>query len=258
MSRGFSCASPIALSLVAAGLLGAAAAQAKPGDAYCSVPGELVAEDATGDATFIVAPEVIPGHDVHEVRIAELPGGDGIDRIHFTLTIDALAPAFTPLSSYEVEFMLGDGVERFVRFTPYPVPPEAAVFEGQDLMFSYGHRGVDPTTGNGVFSIDGPADPASSASPDGTITIVLPVDVLPLETPNDFLINVAGIAQHNYMGGATLDVDQSDAPGVYQLHGSASCSSGKDSDLLGINVGAASPLLLALFGLAALRRRPRG
>lgn len=211
----------------------------------CTLPGELMSEDATGDAVIVAAPDLIPGHDVLNTYVAELPSSDGVDRIYLTLTVDRLAQAATPLSSYQVEYFTDDGVERFAFYVPYPAP--AAVFEGQDLMFGYGHNEVGPG-GTGNFVIDGAAEAESSASEDGTITIVLKKDAI---APDGGLLSgVSGVSQFNFAGALTTDVDRSDAGGVYEIRGACGKSKG---GLFG--AGALSPALVLLMALAAFARR---
>lgn len=213
----------------------------------CTLPGELMSEDATGDAVIVAAPDMVPGHDVLNTYVAELPSSDGVERIYFTLTVDRVAQAATPLSSYQVEYFTEDGVERFAFYVPYPAP--AAVFEGQDLMFGYGHNQVG-AGGNSEFVIDGMAEAESSASEDGTITIVLKKDVIAPD--GGLLTGVAGVSQLNFGGALTSDVDRSDAGGVYEVRGA--CGGGK-SGIFG--AGSPSPVLLILLGAALLLRHRR-
>lgn len=240
-----------ALAALAAGfiLLGATPALAQTGN-YCTLPGERVAEDATGDAGLIGVPDPTPGHDVLDVFIGETVNADGVEKVHFTLKVDSLPQADSPLSSYQIEFTTDDGVTRFALYTPYPAP--VAVFEGQDLMFAYGHNEVG-TGGTSSFVIDGAADAESSAA-GGVITIVLRKEALLTEN-GGFLSNVAGVSQINFGGAGTIDVDTSDSRGVYEVRGGASCTgSGKSgSGLVAGSLPAGALLLLALAGLA--RRR---
>lgn len=218
---------------------------------YCKLPGELMSEDATGDAVIIVAPDPLPGHDVLQTYVAEVPSPDGIERISFTIKVNRLAELATPLSSYQVEFMTEDSVERFALYTPYPTP--VAVFSGQDLMFAYGHNEVG-AGGTSNFVIDGEAEAESNAAADGTITIVLRKDAIAPD--GGLLTSVSGVSQLNLMGSGTLDVDSSDAAGTYEVRGSSSCGASK-AGILG--VGGFSPEALAglmlLGGLSLLARR---
>lgn len=223
--------------------------------AYCSLPGELMSEDAAGDATFAGAvPDPVPGHDVLSLHVAELPSADGIDRIYFTMKVDRLAEASTPQSRYLINFQTSDGITRFLRYTPYPLGPVSMVFTGADQMYSYGHFEVNATTGQSTSVTDGPADAASSASADGTITIVLAKDKLPESAPGELLVNVVADSRIYNISG-TIVVDKTDAAGVYELRGNASCAGGgkSGSGLVAGGLPAGALLLLALAGLA--RRR---
>jgi hypothetical protein len=232
-------------------MLTGVAAHADAGSAYCSLPGELVADDATGDAAVIAAPDPIPGHDVKQVFIAEPASADGVDKIYFTLTVDSLGPAATPLSSYQVTFTTDDGVTRFALYTPYPTP--VAVFSGQDLMFAYGHDEVGPG-GTGNFVIDGAAEPESTASADGTITIVLKKTSLQLDEGGS-LSSVAGVSQLNLEGAGTLDVDSSDSTGFYEVHNGGCAGSGKSGSGLLMGAGGLAPGALVVLLLAGWFRR---
>ena len=240
----------------------APAAFAQESTAHCSLPGELVSSDATGDAALILPPDPIPDHDVLDVSIAELTNDSGEQKIYFTLTTAAgTVPAAVPLSSYQVKFFLKDGVERFVLFNPYPFPAElnpvtGVLIPNSDLMFAFGSNSVDPTTGNSTFSIDGPADAESSAD-GGTITLVLSEKQLRQLQPGEIITEISGISQFN---GAvvTFDLDTSDVPGIYQIKGNDTCVAKRATLKQGgsILVGAFAPgFLLMLAGVVAFRRR---
>lgn len=238
------------------------AAFAQESTAHCSLPGELVASDATADAALIAAPDPIPDHDVLDVSIAELANDSGEQKIYFTLTTAAgTVPAAVPLSSYQVKFFLKDGVERFVLFNPYPTPAQlnpatGLVIANSELMFAYGSNSVDPTTGNSTFSIDGAADAESSAS-GGTITLVLSEKQLRQLQPGEIMTDISGISQFN---GAvvTTDLDTSDVPGIYQIKGNDTCAAKRATLKQGSSMlaGAFAPgFLLMLAGVVAFRRR---
>ena len=216
--------------------------------AYCTTPGELVVEDAAGDFAP-VAPPFDTGLDVLSVHIAE-PAGDSADKLHITLTIDRNAMGATPQTRYYVNFVSPDGVERFVRHTPYPIPGAENAFSGADQMFSYGH------IEDGSSVTDGEADPASSANADGTITFVVKTRSLGLK-PGDEIVDIEGeSALYNVAG--RVNVDRSDTLGLYAVRGNATCA-GKSATLKqgdALLAGAFTPgLLLLLAAFAALRRR---
>lgn len=244
-----------------AAIVAAPHVQAQDSTVHCSLPGEPITSDATGDAELVVVPDAIPDHDVLDVSIAQLPNDSGEVKLYFTLTIDAAAPAYVPLSSYQVKFFLKDGVERFVLFNPYPVPaalnPVTGVLSpGSEFMFGYGQNGIDPATGNSTFSIDGAADAESSAN-GGTITLVLSEKQLRQLQPGEAISDITGVSQFNGFA-VTTDLDVSDTAGVYLIKDPASCAAKnlvakQGSSLL---AGAFAPgFLLMLAGFAVIRRR---
>lgn len=249
------------MAALLAAILAVPSVQAQDGTAHCSLPGEPITSDATGDAALIVAPDAVPDHDVLDVSIAQLPNDSGELKLYFTLTIDAAAPAYVPLSSYQVKFFLKDGVERFVLFNPYPTPAQlnpatGLLIANSDLMFAYGSNAVDATTGNSTFTIEGAADAESSAS-GGTITLVLSEKQLRQLQPGEAISDITGVSQFN---GAlvTTDVDVSDTAGVYLIKDPASCAGKSLAAKQGSSLlaGAFGPgFLLMLAGFVAIRRR---
>lgn len=223
------------------------AISAQTDTAYCTAPGELVSEDATGDAPGPIPADT--GLDVLSVHIAE-PFGDGADTLHFTLKINRNAQGATPQTRYYVNFITSDGVERFVRYTPYPIPGAENAFSGADQMFSVGH------IEDGSSVTDAPAEGESSADADGNITIVAKARTLALR-PGDVITDIEGESAIYNIGGR-VPVDTSNALGVYEVRGNASCE-GKSAEAKqgsSLLAGAFAPgLLLMLAGVAALRRR---
>lgn len=222
-----------------------ATAAAQTDTAYCTAPGELVVEDAAGDE--IPVPNT--GLDVLSVHIAE-PAGEGADMLHITLKIDRNSAGATPQTRYYVNFLTPDGVDRFVRYTPYPIPGAENAFSGADQMFSYGRVTADGSV------TDGPADAASSAGADGNITFIVKTRSLGLK-PGDGIAGVEGeSAIYNVAG--RVNVDLTDTLGVYQVRGNETCA-GKNAMLKqgsSMLAGAFAPgFLLMLAGVVAFRRR---
>lgn len=245
-------------------ILATSSAFAADDKTYCSLPGLVAATDAKGDATDPVvgaAPYPIPGSDVLDTFIAELPNDSGEEKVYFTVKVDSAAPQFLPGTSYQIKFTLKDGVQRFVLFNPYPTPA-ATPIAGTELKFGYGHNGTSAT--GPTFTIDGPADAESSANPDGTITIVLSSKQIKQLKPGEIVSDVTGVSQFNGIA-VTSDLDMSDAPGAYELQGNDSCKTKKSADAKAETVsdksgtsfgGALAPgLLMLLLGIAGLRRR---
>ena len=215
---------------------------------YCTAPGELVTEDAAGDAAIVAAPDPVPGHDIGTVHFAEPAAIGSGEPLVITLKVDTLSPAPPPNTVYYVYFTLDDGVERYVTYDADPVVGATG------NPFAYGHVEPDPTTGVGNLTEDGELDPSSNAAADGTITFVLPKDrISTLSDVGTFISNIYGDARLLVGAAGTglvSPVDSSPA-GVYDIRGRGACS-GK-SGLLG--AGSPAPVLVLLLALAGLARR---
>lgn len=231
---------------------------------YCTLPGELVNDDAKGDAGVVFGapvpdvPTPVPGLDVLAVHVAEPASDDAKERIYFTMQVDRQAAAATPQTRYMIEFTTPDKVARYLAYTPYPIAPVGMVLAGEDQMFVVGHY-METGFGLGSFN-DGPADAASSATPDGLITLVAESKKLGKLKPGDILPDIIATSRFYTVTG-TL-VDDSSAPGVYQVRGNDSCKGKKNAEEKSAGIedksgasfgGAFAPSLL--FGFAALRRR---
>jgi hypothetical protein len=237
-----------AMLLFFSGFGGVAGAAVGEGD-YCSLPGELVTEDAQGDAT---TSPVVEAHDVEAVWMAEPQFEDGVDRLVVTLKVGSLSPAPAPNSVYYVHFGLDDGILWHVSFRPYVAPGGS--------QFNYGRTEPPTTPGtSGTLATLGPADAESHFDEDGTIVWVLTKTKMePLPFTRD-LYNIVGEARAligtpvpvSGVPGLVTVVDDTPA-GFYTQRGNASCA-GSGRSLLG--VGSLPAGLLMLFALAALVRR---
>ncbi|HUS23428.1 MAG TPA: hypothetical protein VM369_00645 [Candidatus Binatia bacterium] len=229
-------------TLVIAGLL-AAPAFGSDG-ASCTLPGELVSEDATGDAADPAAgavPDPLAQHDVQGVYVAEPPGSD---RIYFSIKVASLDP-IPPQSQYYVRFVLSDGLEYFVAFDPYAPPGEDA--------YTLGRRDPPATPGtSGSLTTIGPADEGTNSA-DGFVTWGIRKDRLGLEEGGT-LESVFGQARVSLVA-VVSSVDES-PQGYYALNGGAGCSGVKQGSGA-LVTGAVPAATLLLLGLAALGRRRR-
>ena len=144
--------------------------------------------------------------------------------------------------------MLADGVERFVSWAPYKRP---------DLpKFTYGHVEILATGTRSTVS-DGPTDPESAATSDGTILWVVPAGKVPGLEPGANIDNIVGEARFliGVTAGVTLPTDTTSA-GFYTLRGNASCAgAGKIGS--GLVAGGMSAGVLLLLALAGWVRRQR-
>ncbi len=225
-------------------LVSGSAAQAQD-TAYCTLPGELVSEDAIGDGTDPsgTQPSPVPAHDIKAVHFAE-PGTDAAGRLHIVLKVGEFPPVDPPNGIYQVNFVLADGVERFVSWAPYKRP---------DLpKFTYGHVEILATGTRSTVS-DGPTDPESVATPDGTILWVVPAGKIPGLETGAVMDNIVGEARFLFgvTTGVTLPTDTTPA-GFYEVRGNASCAgAGKSgSGLVAGGLPAGLLLLLAMAGWA--------
>ncbi len=232
----------------------AAPAFAQSGD-YCTLPGEMVSEDAAGDARppaplAVPAPNPVPGYDALAVFIAEPASADGVDKVHVTLKVDSLSAV--PNTVYFVRFNTSDGVERFFAYNPVPVPSNPATDD--DPKFYYGHIEVGPASNDIVT--DGPTSPESAAA-DGTITWVLNKDLLAGFETGNFVDSVLG--EVNFVSGPFgigfyFPVDETPG-GAYGFRGNSSCAGKDKSGVLGIlGAGGLPSALLMLLAMAALFR----
>lgn len=226
-------------------LLCTSAAQAQAQASYCSLPGEAVLEEAAGDATDPsgTATSPVAAHDIEAVYFAE-PAADAAGRLFITMKVGEFVEVDPPNGIYQVNFVLADGVERFVRWAPYARP---------DLpKFTFGYIEVLPTGTRSTVS-DGPTDPESNAQPDGTITWAVPNGKIAGLEAGAAVDNIVGEARVLFGAttGLTLPTDTTSA-GFYLLQGNASCTNGK-SGIVG--VGSISGGLLLVLALAGLARR---
>ncbi len=245
-----------------AALLMAAALSAQAQDmAYCTLPGELVSEDAAGDAGVQGAPDPVEAHDVEAVYIAE-PAGT--TKLVITLKVKTLAPEPVPNSIYYTSFMLGDEREYFVSFRPYVLPSPVP----NQIQFAYGHLEPDTTGATaGTLVTDGPVEGSFDA--DGFITWTMDSTLIPALATSVDMFNIVGEARviagspfappaqapppaPRIPSGFVVIVDESPA-GFYTFSGGASCTGKSGSGLVAGGLPAGLLLLLALAGWA--RRR---
>ncbi len=228
-------------------------------NAACTLPGELVIEDAAGDD--LLAPTGQGFGDIHTLHMAEPGGGN---TLVFTYKMADLA-VMPPNTLWTVIFVTDvpptTGTEYFVAMLTDPAGAAHLV-----------HGTVSPADPSQpavrIFTPAGPLEAASNFNPDGTITLALdklqvgglapggfvygfiPVThrITPTDGTQPFTYGIRGLN-----AGVTAAYDDA-GDGIYEVVGSEAC--GGKAGILG--VGAFSPLaLLLLAGLATpgLRRR---
>jgi hypothetical protein len=177
----------------------------------CKLPGVTVVRDASGDAA-----DGLESHDVKTVSVAEPFFADGSRKLYFTMKVGSLSPAVTPNTSWKVLFKGPDGITHFV---------EMNTFDPTGVKYSYGHIEVDPATNVNNNVSDGPADPASGFTPDGTITLVISNDKVGNPSAGQVLIGVKGEVRAlvGAVRGLLALIDDTDV-GSYTVVGNASCA----------------------------------
>jgi hypothetical protein len=137
----------------------------------CLLPGCEILTDPAGDIVVPIGVTANPGWDVRSLSIAE-PFGFAPSKVVFTLKMESLATV-PPVTRWPVTFTAPDNVNYTVRMTNDPADgaTTAPIFQ------------VGPTAGPFVA-----ADPASTFSADGTITIVVPTSAIGNPTPGQDLV----------------------------------------------------------------------
>ncbi len=223
----------------------------------CTLPGELVVEDASNDSGVqpgVGDQDFLDFQTLHLAEPASMPG-----KLVFTFKVRALSQT-PPGLRWAVQFAASEpppnGEEGwFVMMTTEmnasAIPSQA----GTQPNFSYGTTGVQPPdapTGIRLFTVVGELAEGSGFNADGTITLVLEKSVIGNLPAGGFIENIFPIVRTITTPNGN-SFDQAPGTGFYELIGNESCSSGK-SGILG--AGALSPLaLLVLAGLGALGLR---
>jgi hypothetical protein len=197
-----------------------------PQESPCALPGVTILTDPTGDAL-----DMLPDHDVQSLQIAE-PFAFATDKVVFTLKMASLN--VVPINSrWPITFNAPNAINYTVRMT-------TSTFDGATTTPIFQ---VGPTAGPFVA-----ADPASTFSADGTITMVVPRSAIgnPAvgQSLTGFLVRIVGV---NAGGVITLTPDNmpdSLAPtGSYTIVGNASCAPNAlpIAALIGYPVGSSGP-----------------
>ena len=155
----------------------------------CSVPGVEILTDPTGDES-----DHVSQHDITSISVAEplnnATTGDA-SKLYFTIKVADLTSPIVAGWRWSIRFTVPG-------FSPPPHPVLGAqedwhvsmdTSDGPNPVFTYGTTGVFQGAAR-FFVTLGNLDGASSANPDGTITLVLPKSVFPGIQPGQ-AINVA-------------------------------------------------------------------
>ncbi|MGH9874879.1 MAG: PKD domain-containing protein [Pyrinomonadaceae bacterium] len=187
----------------------------------CMLPGVQVLVDPTGDASDTQA-----AHDITSVSISEPQALTG--KVVFSIKVANLS-SIPPGGRWAVRFG-----------APQPPPDNAIIGPQEDWFvsmvtsdgaaptFTYGSTGVfqDATR---VFSTIGNLDPASNASADGTITLVLPKSAIGDPQPGQAITSVFGSVRLTVpsalpgTGGTNETIPDSTGTGSYALRPANLC-----------------------------------
>lgn len=244
------------MSFVAAALLLPAAVSAA--DGRCTLPGELISEDASGDDQL--APTGAGFADILSLHMAEPAGIPGMLVFTFRMTdLAVMPPDMVWMIRFSTDVPPDNGDEGY--FVAMLTRPDAAA------RFVHGTVTNVGGTNLRAFNPAGALDSRSSFNADGTMTLVLDKSevpglkvgqavfgMVPLThriTPTD------GTQPFAYgfvsVGGALLAMD--DAPdGFYEVAGSETCSESKS---LIASVGALAPATLLMLLLVPALRHAR-
>lgn len=245
------------LSLIAVGATLLCSTASAQDSASCSLPGELVIEDVSGDHQL--APTGEGFADILSLHMAEPGGASKLVFTYKMADLGVLPPNTLWIIRYITDVLPSDATEYFV-----------AMLTGPDATPHFVHGTGGPADGPGgaaplLFTPKGDLEPESNFNADGTITLVIDkskIDgippgaaiygMIPLThriTPTDG--TVPFMYGFRTASGNILAYD--DTPdGFYEILRDGSCGDGK-SGLLA--AGAISPFALLLLMLPALRRR---
>jgi hypothetical protein len=229
----------------------------------CALPGVTVIEDNTGDAT-----DMLPAHDITSVSIAEpkdMPG-----KLAVTMKVADLS-VLPPQTQWIVLITTPQKKQRFVAMTTEGGTP--AFKAGDVTVLSL------PALSLTTYQYTDDLDPASNFNADGTITLIVPENLIDSPKPGDALTALEGrtrITTFSAAHSAGRAMDDTDVAS-YVVVGNDTCANNADGNVggtVGPPSGSGSPppvtvqqsnprfggalglgLLLPLLGLAGLRRR---
>jgi hypothetical protein len=237
---------------LAAALLSAAPLLAWADAESCTLPGELVAEDAGGDAGLQAGVDGLPDgqDDILALYAAEPPALAG--KLVFTVQLGGLNPV--PPGYRWVVYFNAPGHETEGWWAAMTTTGDVAP------RFVYGTSVVLPDASSPVplrsFTEKGALDAASNFTADGRITLVLDKAAAGLPDSGVTLEGVLTTARRSApdaAGGPGLTVDRApESEGFYDLKGSGGCRAKSGVAAL---AGAFAPIPLLLLLIGALTRR---
>ncbi len=224
---------------------------APPAPDACSLPGILITTDPAGDQTGDPA---TPQLDIRQISIGEPFLNKCTNQLVFTMKVADLS-VVPPQARWTIFFSRASGTEYFVSMNSDDTGNPTGV------TFKYGHTMIG-TGGVRQLTTDGDADPESTFSADGTITIVVsnskltfnltpPPATLPPPAPGDTFGNVNAITQQTI--GVLLATIDSTASGGYTLVGNRSCqpNTAPIASMLATPTTGTAPLMVNFDGSAS-------
>lgn len=220
----------------------------------CEVPGLLILEDASDDATV-----PLPMLDVLSLEVAQPVQDDGVARLVFTIKTGALT-ALPPQSAWFTSFASPGGTIRGVRMQTDTT--------GAASFISFVAAEASAETGGGypgtLVDTSKPAEPESNFSADGTITIVVKAADVGIRNPGDELkefnggsiltIGAEGVASGS-LNTDTMPEDLADRRGSFTTTGNQPCTGTSKSGVEQFGGAFGFGLLLPFFMMLGLRRR---
>jgi hypothetical protein len=200
---------------------------AGPVESPCLIPGITILTDPVGDIITPLGQRTNEGWDLRKLSIAE-PFAFAPDKLVFTLKVEVFEGGVPPPNTrWPIQFLVNGGTTTgyWVDMSTYPTDGGSSATP----VFKYGT--FSPTGGTGgVYGAPntrvGNADPLSTFSPDGTITIVVPRSAV----GNPALgANLAGFLVRVRFGSDAAAVTPDNMPdslapsGNYTVVGNASC-----------------------------------
>lgn len=188
---------------------------APPPQSACVLPGITVVTDPTGDQVGAPANAQL---DIQSISIGEpFTSTTTPNALTFTLKVQNLSSPVQPNAQWTIFFTAPNGTEYFVDMNTDGTPPTP--------VFQYGHVTVLPT-GNRNLNTDGAADPASTFTADGTITLIIDDSKVGGLQPGNQIVNINGETQLllGAAGTGLLSTIDSTSAGRYILVGNQSCA----------------------------------
>jgi hypothetical protein len=187
---------------------------APPPQSPCSAAGITVVEDPTGDQTGAPLNSQL---DIQSISISEKSvSASAPSQLTFIMKVANLSNPVQPNSVWTIFFTAPNGTEYYVDMS--------TAGAGTAAVFEYGHT-TTLASGTTQQVNDGSADPSSTYSADGTITLVVANSLVGNPKAGDTLVNVNGRTQllAGANGTGLLETIDSTAAGRYILVGNAYC-----------------------------------